>query len=137
MDEEEETKRKRHVKSHVSRLKKELKAEQEKRASLEVQASYLKQAVDTLNAELSATQNAYSRLREEYMALVNESESREKELESIRQSCDVAHSRMARQVAQVSEMIGASKYSIQTKLKRIKFLTEWRKNTYFCRKHEL
>ena len=122
MDEEEETKKKRHGKSHMSRLKKELKAEQDKRATLEMQASYLKQAVETLNAELAATQTQYARLREEYSALVNESEAREKELESLRQSCDVAHSRMARQVAQVSEMIGASKYSIQTNTQKVQQL---------------
>ena len=121
--ESESPKKKHHSKSsHMSRLKKELKAEQEKRVSLEAQACTLNQAVQALNDDLRQTLEEYERLNQQYAALVAASEAREKELKALQQGCEFAHTRMARQVTQVSEMVGANKYSIQTNTQKVQQL---------------
>lgn len=121
-DEEERRRRRRASKAHLAKLKKELRAEQEKRAALEAQVAALQQGEAARTAQLEALQRSYGALEEEYAALLRASAQREQELEALRQTCDVARSRMARQMAQVSEMVGASKYSIQTNAQKVQQL---------------
>lgn len=122
-DEEERRRRRRRAsKAHLAKLKKELRAEQEKRAALEAQVAALQQGEAARTAQLEALQRSYGALEEEYAALLRASAQREQELEALRQTCDVARSRMARQMAQVSEMVGASKYSIQTNAQKVQQL---------------
>ena len=122
-DEDERLRRLRRAsKAHLAKLKKELRAEQERRAALEEQVEALRQSADARCAQVEALQRSYGALEEEYAALLRESAQREKELEELRQTCDVTRSRMARQMAQVSEMVGASKYSIQTNAQKVQQL---------------
>ena len=121
-DEEERRRQRRASKAHLAKLKKELRAEQEKRAALEEQVEALRRDEDARGAQLEELQRAYGALEEEYAVLLRESAQREKELEELRQTCDVTRSRMARQMAQVSEMVGASKYSIQTNAQKVQQL---------------
>ena len=82
----------------------------------------LREGEEARAARVAELERAYGALEAEYAGLLRASAERERELAALRQSCDVTRSRMARQMAQVSEMVGASKYTIQTNAQKVQQL---------------